>query len=63
MSRVWLQEREASGDIVTVKIPRAQNCSDLLTHHCSEVEADQHLVRMSVDRRRDPVDAPARGGQ
>ena len=60
---LWLQESESNGDLVTEKIPRLQNCSDLLTHHFSETEADLHLARMSVERRRGLVDAPARGGQ
>ena len=59
---LWLQEREAKGDLSTVKIPSLQNCSDLLTHHYSEPEAVLHLARMSVERRRDINDAPARGG-
>ena len=59
---LWIQEREARGDLSTVKIPRLQNCSDLLTHHYTETEAETHLTRMSVERRRDLNDAPARGG-
>ena len=49
---LWLQEREANGDLETVKVPRLQNMSDLLTHHFSESEATLHLARMSVERRR-----------
>ena len=49
---LWLQEREANGDLVTVKIPSLQNMSDQLTHHYSEPEAALHLARMSVERRR-----------
>ena len=48
---LWLQEREASGDLETVKIPRLENMADLLTHHYSEPEANLHLTRMSVERR------------
>ena len=48
---LWLQEREASGDLETIKIPRLQNMSDLMTHHYSEAEATLHLTRMSVERR------------
>ena len=60
---LWLQEREAVGDLTTVKIPRLENMSDLLTHHFTEPEAELHLTRMSVVRRRDVDEAPARGGQ
>ena len=48
---LWLQEREANGDLETVKVRRFKNLSDLLTHHYSETEANIHLARMSVERR------------
>ena len=48
---LWLQEREATGELTTNKVPRLENCSDLLTHHYTESEANLHLSRMSVERR------------
>ena len=48
---LWIQERESIGDLTVVKVPRLENCSDLLTHHCSEAEAVLHLARMAVERR------------
>ena len=48
---LWIQERESNGDLSIVKIPRLQNMSDLLTHHCTEAEADAHLEGLSVERR------------
>ena len=48
---LWIQERESSGDLTVVKVPRLENCSDLMTHHYTESEAQLHLTRMSVERR------------
>ena len=48
---LWLQERESAGDLEVVKVPRIQNCSDLMTHHYSDREAALHLSIMSVERR------------
>ena len=49
---LWIQEREAVGDLQVRKVPRLENMSDLLTHHWSESEGDLHMTRMAVDRRR-----------
>ena len=32
VKQLWLQENVAAGELTIVKIPRAQNCSDALTH-------------------------------
>ena len=48
---LWIQEREATGDLVVLKIPRLQNWSDLMTHHWSEIEGERHLSGMGVERR------------
>ena len=45
---LWVQERESAGDFVCIKVPRLENCSDLLTHHYSENEARLHLTRMGL---------------
>ena len=48
---LWIQAREATGDLVVLKIPRLQNWSDLMTHHWSEIEGERHLSGMGVERR------------
>ena len=61
---LWIQERESNGDFVCLKIPRLENCSDLLTHHYTEPEAQIHLKEMGVylrSDRQEPI--PARGGK
>ena len=45
---LWVQEQESVGDFVCVKIPRLENCADLLTHHYSESEGQLHLARMGL---------------
>ena len=47
---LWVQERETCGDLSVIKIPRAENCSDYLTHHSTEREGITHLSRMGVQR-------------
>ena len=59
----WVQEREANHQLQVIKIPRAINWSDLMTHHWSESEGDMLLAGMSVLRRGHPHESPARGGQ
>ena len=49
--QLWVQEREACKDLSVIKIPRAANPADLLTHHCSEADLTSHLAGMSVVRR------------
>ena len=59
---LWIQERESVGDLTVIKIPRLENCSDLLTHHCTEAEAELHLSRLSAERRCAATLPTARGG-
>ena len=51
---LWIQEREARGDLSVHKIPRLENWSDLLTHHWTEQEGLRHLEGMSIERRSRP---------
>ena len=48
---LWMQEREINGDLAIHQLPRADNFSDLLTHHYSDAEAERHLAGMSCIRR------------
>ena len=59
---LWIQERESVGDLTVVKVPRLENCSDLLTHHYTEAEAELHLSRMSVERRCSASQTSSEGG-
>ena len=61
---LWVQEREACGDFSCVKVPRLENCADLLTHHYTEPEGRMHMERMGIQIRSDRQEPfPARGGQ
>ena len=62
---LWVQERESAGDFICVKVPRLENCSDLLTHHYSENEARINLTRMGLELRRErqPHDDHCEGGE
>ena len=46
---LWVQEKASSGEIRFRKIPRSDNCADLLAHHCSPREMQKHLANMNVD--------------
>ena len=35
VKQLWLQENVAAGELTIVKIPRAENCADALTHQWS----------------------------
>ena len=45
---LWVQEPESAGGFARIKVPRLENCSDLLTHHYSENEVRLHLTRMGL---------------
>ena len=60
---LWIQEREAKGDVSVKKVPRLLHWSDLLTHHWTEAEGDMHMAGMCLQRRQQPYVSPARGGQ
>ena len=63
MKSLWIQERESTGDLSVLKMPRLQNRSDLMTHHWTEVEGERHLSGMGVKRRWRHYESPAGGGQ
>ena len=48
---LWVQERETNNDFSIVKVPRLENWSDLFTHHWSDVEGENHMIGMNVERR------------
>ena len=48
--QLWAQEREAAGDLKIVKVPRAQNCADMFTHHWSNVDGQRFLQHISIRR-------------
>ena len=60
---LWIQEREANGDLQWIKIPRQQNSANLLTHHYTEAEGKLHMGNMGLEVRsvrQEP--SPARWG-
>ena len=48
VKQLWLQERVADGEVTVLKIPRALNLSDALTHHWSKASNAQHYVDMGL---------------
>ncbi len=40
VKQLWIQDAVAAGELVVVKIPRAQNCSDALTHAWTSADLD-----------------------
>ena len=61
---LWIQEREEVGNLKCIKVPRLQNCSDVLTHHYTEAEGKLHLPNMGLEIRSERhQSSPARGGQ
>ena len=49
--QLWLQEREALKELAVLKVPRASNPADLLTHHATGPEATKFLHELAVVRR------------
>lgn len=49
--QLWVQEAVANKNIKIVKIPRAQNISDALTHHWTVAEASVHFPSASLSVR------------
>ena len=49
VKQLWLQEKVASKEVHVVKLPRAENASDALTHHWS-AEAAGHYASMGLRR-------------
>ena len=48
--QLWVQERVGMGELHHEKVPRAINCSDVVTHHYTKVEAEGHFARMACHR-------------
>ena len=48
--QLWLQERIAHKEIDHFKIPRAQNHSDVLTHHWTRAEGEDHFGKLNCHR-------------
>ena len=48
--QLWLQEQCELGIAKHVKIPRAINSADAMTHHFTRVEADTHFCAMGCSR-------------
>ena len=48
--QLWLQQQAELGSCEHRKIPRALNSSDMLTHHWTKAEAQNHLSRLQVFR-------------
>ena len=51
VKQLWVQERESEKELNIIKIPRAINWADLLTHHWAENEGGIHMAGASVVRR------------
>ena len=62
IKQLWLQEKSRNGDVQMMKIPRAVNFSDLLTHHWSEKEGKAHLEGMNAAIRGDRSHGLPEGG-
>ena len=50
IKQLWAQDRVAQGDMAIAKVPRNQNMSDLLIHHWTTAEGQQHLEAMGAQR-------------
>ena len=48
--QLWLQERVALGGMTHTKVPRAINHSDVLTHHFTRAEAEEHFEKLHIHR-------------
>ena len=46
----WVQGQAAKGELVYEKVDRKFNVADLMTHHWSVREGENHLKHMSVSR-------------
>ena len=51
VKQLWIQELEREGKVKMVKVPRAINWADLLTHHWNTVEGEVMLSGMGLERR------------
>ena len=48
--QLWLQQQAELGLCVHTKIPRALNSADMLTHHWTRLEAENHMGRLQCLR-------------
>ena len=61
--QLWMQERVHEGDLKLIKIPRAVNYSDVMTHHSTEREGEEHMRGLNIVRRgHHKCGAPEGGG-
>ena len=59
--QLWAQEKEASGDLKILKVPRLTNCADMFTHHWTKAEGEKFLQHISVQRLEISNDIKPRG--
>ena len=50
IKQLWAQDKVRGGEMTVEKVPREYNCSDLLTHHWTQAEAQKFLPDMGVMR-------------
>ena len=50
IQQFWAQDKVAKGEMIITKVPREENCSDLLTHHWCVAEGEKFLKGMGVVR-------------
>ena len=50
--QLWLQQQAELGVCVHNKIPRLINAADMLTHHWTKTDAENHLKQLNCQRRR-----------
>ena len=48
--QLWLQERVQRQELKIIKVPRAENCTDVMTHHWAAKEGSHHLTAMHSRR-------------
>ena len=48
--QLWIQQQAELGVCIHSKIPRLLNSADMLTHHWTRAEAENHMGRLQVRR-------------
>ena len=51
VKQLWIQEQVRAGRTSVSWISRAINSADALTHHCTEAQLQEHLLRVGVEVR------------
>ena len=46
--QLWIQEAAASGTLSFMKVPRADNAADMMTHHWDASEGRRFMLRLSI---------------